>query len=299
MALPTMRAGITGREFVRVAGGFGAPALGTSPAGGLDIDNAGNLATDGDITAQSITVENDVQQWSVQSRADDSDKFIIRDATNGQDVIEILPNAGDERMQMTAAETVFNQAGLNVDHRVEGDADQNLLFVDAGNDRVGVKNNAPETFLTVGEASAATTIMSSSSNNEGISVLHNLLRGRVLIQGTAQGELILVDSGGTVNKRASGLRSADDRTTLAVYNDGGGLDKDNTFVMDHATGHIGMGAAPANDVALDVVSTTAAFRPPSMTTAQRDALTASAGMMIYNTTTNTMQFYNGSAWATI
>ena len=48
MALPTMRSGLVSREFLRVAGGYGAPSLGTSPAGGLDIDNAGNFATDGD-----------------------------------------------------------------------------------------------------------------------------------------------------------------------------------------------------------------------------------------------------------
>lgn len=50
MALPNMRAGIISREFLRIAGGLASPAVGTSPAGGLDIDNAGNVATDGDIT---------------------------------------------------------------------------------------------------------------------------------------------------------------------------------------------------------------------------------------------------------
>lgn len=50
MALPNMRAGLTSREFLRIAGGYQAPALGTSPAGGLDVDNAGNIAADGDLT---------------------------------------------------------------------------------------------------------------------------------------------------------------------------------------------------------------------------------------------------------
>ena len=34
----------------------------------------------------------------------------------------------------------------------------------------------------------------------------------------------------------------------------------------------------------------------SYTTTQRDALTSAAGDMIYNETTNKVQFYNGSAW---
>ncbi len=33
-----------------------------------------------------------------------------------------------------------------------------------------------------------------------------------------------------------------------------------------------------------------------MTTSARDALTASAGMVIYNSSTNKLQCYNGSSW---
>ena len=33
-----------------------------------------------------------------------------------------------------------------------------------------------------------------------------------------------------------------------------------------------------------------------MTTTQRDNLTASAGMIIYNSSTNKLQCYNGSSW---
>jgi hypothetical protein len=38
---------------------------------------------------------------------------------------------------------VFNESGADVDFRVEGDTDANLLFVDASTDRVGVGTNAP------------------------------------------------------------------------------------------------------------------------------------------------------------
>ena len=34
----------------------------------------------------------------------------------------------------------------------------------------------------------------------------------------------------------------------------------------------------------------------SYTTTARDSLTSAAGDMIYNSTTNQIQFYNGSAW---
>lgn len=50
---------------------------------------------------------------------------------------------------------------------------------------------------------------------------------------------------------------------------------------------------------LDVVSTSKGFLPPRMTTAQRDAvswITDDAGMVIYNTTTNKHQGWNGTTW---
>lgn len=49
-------------------------------------------------------------------------------------------------------------------------------------------------------------------------------------------------------------------------------------------------------VAMEISSTTGGFMPPRMTTAQRDALTAANGLMIYNTTTNKFQGYQGGAW---
>lgn len=52
MALPEMPSGIASREYLRVGGGLGSAAAGDSPAGGLDIDHAGRLATDGDVTVK-------------------------------------------------------------------------------------------------------------------------------------------------------------------------------------------------------------------------------------------------------
>tara|TARA_R110000803_G_scaffold46795_1_gene98071 strand:+ start:2862 stop:3563 length:702 start_codon:yes stop_codon:yes gene_type:complete len=41
------------------------------------------------------------------------------------------------------------------------------------------------------------------------------------------------------------------------------------------------------------------FIPPRLTSTQRDALTAKTGMFMYNTTTNKLNFYNGSSWTVI
>ena len=48
---------------------------------------------------------------------------------------------------------------------------------------------------------------------------------------------------------------------------------------------------------LQVDSTTQGFLPPRMTTTERDAIsTPASGLMVYNTTTNKAQCYNGTAW---
>lgn len=48
---------------------------------------------------------------------------------------------------------------------------------------------------------------------------------------------------------------------------------------------------------VNIESTTQGFLPPRMTTAQRDAIVSpAAGLVIYNTSTNTHQGYNGTTW---
>jgi hypothetical protein len=46
-------------------------------------------------------------------------------------------------------------------------------------------------------------------------------------------------------------------------------------------------------------STSRAFYPPVVTTTQRDAMTVTAGAMVYNSTTSKINFYNGSAWKVV
>ena len=65
-------------------------------------------------------------------------------------------------------------------------------------------------------------------------------------------------------------------------------------------GTLYIGGNPASIAAsaqLDVASTTKGFLPPRMTTVQRDAISSpAAGLIVYNTTTNKHQGYNGSTW---
>ena len=67
--------------------------------------------------------------------------------------------------------------------------------------------------------------------------------------------------------------------------------------IEHTTGNIGMGTStPATSAKLDITSTTGALIVPRMTTTQRNTLTAVNGMIIYNTTTNSFNFYENGTW---
>ena len=56
------------------------------------------------------------------------------------------------------------------------------------------------------------------------------------------------------------------------------------------------GSTANTSAMLDVSSTTKGFLPPRMTEVQRDQIPFVAGLMIYNTTTNKPNYYNGTEW---
>ena len=57
----------------------------------------------------------------------------------------------------------------------------------------------------------------------------------------------------------------------------------------------------ANFGAADVgaLSLSDSFRVPTLTTTQRDALSASNGMLVYNTSTNKFQGYENGSWSNL
>ena len=63
------------------------------------------------------------------------------------------------------------------------------------------------------------------------------------------------------------------------------------------SGNVGIGtSSPASVGLLDLTSTTKGFLPPRMTTAQRTAITAIEGLIIYDTDLHKLYVYDGTTW---
>jgi hypothetical protein len=72
-----------------------------------------------------------------------------------------------DRFRLASNDLVINEGGGDYNFRVEGDTDANLLFVDAGEDRVGIGTNSPDSFVhisaSVGSSTASLHVEGSGS----------------------------------------------------------------------------------------------------------------------------------------
>ena len=124
-----------------------------------------------------------------------------------------LATASTERLKIDGTELVVNDTGADVDFRVEGDTEANLLFVDASADRVGIGTNSPSNNLEVASTAHTGILIQSSRTNasDNIGALDfrssstNVARIQSLVDGTikfrntsALTERMRIDSSGNV-----------------------------------------------------------------------------------------------------
>ena len=83
---------------------------------------------------------------------------VIEDASDGSEdgLMQIHTNVGGtlrDRIKITSSELVLNEESIDSDFRVESNDDANMFFVDAGNNRIGVRKSAPDTAFHMGGGS--------------------------------------------------------------------------------------------------------------------------------------------------
>jgi len=138
----------------------------TAPAASLDFfgviqGDVTDTNTPGDATvttsklATGLTVnlaDGSAATSSLQLGGTDSGLF-----SSAADKVNVT-TGGVERLEIGSSEVVFNDGSNDVDFRVESNGNSQMLFVDAGNDRVGIGTASPANNLD----------LAIDSNNEGI-----------------------------------------------------------------------------------------------------------------------------------
>ena len=190
-------------------------------------------------------------------------------------------------------------------------SDASNLFWDDTNDRLGIGLNNPTAtghFKGSGSTSATTSLLVQNSGGTAAFQIKDDMQ--VSLPSTASNNTLAI--GGQVGTQKNGVGVGYSSGSSVVVR-GGLFVNPNTdtvelyggsnSIMSWVNGEVlfknaNNGATISNPSAIVTIdSTTKGFLPPRMTTILRDAISSPAtGLLLYNTTTNKLQCYNGSTW---
>jgi hypothetical protein len=151
----------------------------------------------------------------------------IKDASDGTEDGRMAFNVmfqGDvySRIDMQPTETVINNESRDLDFRVESDANANMLFVDGGNNRVGVGTDSPDFIFQTSAANAQIGIESTTSGQNaslyytanganqwevGVNIASGL--SYEIYDRVNNGSYLTVDHSGNVQVKVGALQLAD------------------------------------------------------------------------------------------
>ena len=131
--------------------------LQTHAAAGPEIELYRNSASpaDNDAVGQiQFRGNNDASQEVGYAEID----CFIRDVSDGTEdgelrVLVTRNGTAREALSLSGGDVAFNEAGEDVNFRVESDGNTGMLFVDGGNNRVGIGTNSPSVELEISGAS--------------------------------------------------------------------------------------------------------------------------------------------------
>lgn len=273
----------------------------------------------------------DRQRAQSMSNPPISTLIFVEDATTGSqagkainiDVTGFYYFNGNIWIKMDTDVNIYNQNGVLGANRTVSLQDKSISFtgtstnafsidgttfsVNDANNRVGINTANPQAILSVANTSPGglTDAFSSGINNCGAQCGQGTARNITLYNGNGTNSqfatIDFIPSTSPTGISGSSIKGIDRNGT----NGYAGLQ----FLTRNATnfaarmtikstGNIGIGTEyPNSSAILDVASTSQGFLPPRMTTDQRDAITnKTAGLMIYNTSLNCMQYWNTQSW---
>lgn len=219
-----------------------------------------------------------------------ANQVIIADNGAGSTVVLSLPQDID-----TGADVIFNSvtlaagsmAGLHIsDLHIYRDAANHLTTSGGSRWEDGIQVGSGASGVTsLTRPSAASTVLSGANSANA----HNVSITSQAATTFAAGRLTSLVSGAV---SFTETLSIEDTVPFAYYQLQTGA---NTPI------HYRIGPSTGNELVavLELTTTERGVLLPRMTTTQRDALSTATGLLIYNTTTNAFNYYNGSSWAAV
>lgn len=93
------------------------------------------------------------QSWKF-GRIGATGNFTIQDVTNNKIMFTILPNAQDDAIKIESAQLVINDDQDDYDVRIKSNDSNRVFYVNAGTNRIGIRNASPQGTLHVDQESA-------------------------------------------------------------------------------------------------------------------------------------------------
>jgi cytoskeletal protein CcmA (bactofilin family) len=132
----------------------------------------------------------------------------VTDGTEDGELLLLTTVAGTNRSRMAIgpSETVFNEDSVDVDFRVESNGNANMLFVDAGNDKIGVNTSTPASLLEIKASaldrangialrgSGANDILYMYPSADNVATIEHLINGST----STGGDIVINPQGGNV-----------------------------------------------------------------------------------------------------
>ena len=113
-----------------------------------DTNNTLRLNATNSVFAFNLDPDQNIAGSELRFNVDGTDKLTLKHNATVFDQ-NVTINSSTNQAIIGNSITIFNQGGHNIDFRVEGDTDENLLFCDASLDKVGIGTNSPEYTLHI------------------------------------------------------------------------------------------------------------------------------------------------------
>lgn len=131
--------------------------------------------------------------------------------------------------------------GARVSKVYESDFGAVALQADADGN-IGIGTATPDNNLQVGDGANAISLAASDNT---VFIGPDGVVGRLILEGTSQASVILIDSGGGANDKSMQLITDGGATKFRSLSDAAGTQKDNIFIMDHSSGNTAIGTTPS------------------------------------------------------